>query len=208
MLDCLYIANKKTENIDEILDSMHKLRYEIFYKELGWRDGLTIVDNKEYDGYDNEHSHYLIHFDNKQNVDFFTRLAPSNTPHMYSNEYFAPSFKYMSFPENTKIWSWSRSGASKELRNKYRGRLYLSLIKGVLEFGVQNKIEGYFGTLCRSAKPKFEKFGFKPFLIGIPLKSQAEDNLPFFFPINSEIKEIVTRKNQLQEDKEWLKYLY
>ncbi len=59
MISGIYkISNSKKVNPD-IIKSMHRFSYKVFFQELGGREGLLIENEMEFDTYDTENAHYI-----------------------------------------------------------------------------------------------------------------------------------------------------
>ncbi|MEL7122007.1 MAG: acyl-homoserine-lactone synthase [Bacteroidota bacterium] len=209
MINQFLIIKNNTSNYPDIIESMHRLRYEVFHKELGWTDGLTFIDEKEYDGYDHEETYYIVHLDDREEVDFVTRIAPSDAPYYYSNDDFSHYIQHLSLPNDNRIWVWSRTGASKELRKKEKDGLFPYLLAGLLEFGLQHNVNAYLGLTSSFILDRLNHFGCDTFLeIGTVQETESDVLASYLFPVSKEIQEVVLNRNKLEKGKKWIKYLH
>ncbi|MEL7122004.1 MAG: acyl-homoserine-lactone synthase [Bacteroidota bacterium] len=200
------IVKRSDPNSKEIIESMHRLRYQVFYQELGWTDGFTFIDGKEYDGYDHEHCRYVLHLDKQGEVNFAIRLTPSDISYSLSEDHFSDALKYVSLPKSKRIWIWSRTCISKQLREEMKGKLFLHLLSCVYEFGIQNNIDGYFATLLTVYENELHKLGCYPVELGEAFSTQFEVSKIYLFPVNPQILEIHRKSNNIGKETKGIRH--
>lgn len=89
-----------------ILDSLYRFRYDIFYKRLQW--DVKTIGGRERDHYDDLDPFYIVSVDRERNeVDGCWRLLPTNGPYMLKDT-FPELLAGEAVPSSPRIWEMSR----------------------------------------------------------------------------------------------------
>lgn len=89
-----------------ILDSLYRFRYDIFYKRLRW--DVNTIGGRERDHYDDLNPFYIVSADRKKNeVDGCWRLLPTDGPYMLKDT-FPELLAGEEAPNSRRIWELSR----------------------------------------------------------------------------------------------------
>ena len=135
------VLEANTSDHPDLIASMHKLRYDIFHKELQWSVGLDLQDDQEKDQYDRPGTFYIVRVNTHGDVDATCRLMPTNKPYMLQEHY--PRFiSKEPIPESSDVWEISRSAASIQAR-KETPKILSELLTATIEFGLANDIKRF-----------------------------------------------------------------
>ena len=144
MIDCVSIINCDRFHKNLVLEQ-HKLRYkEVIIKER-W-DNVYVLDDMEFDRYDNLATEYLIARDKQDRVVGVTRTYPTTIPYMLSE-----AFHYLfskDLPASPLIFEASRLVLDRSVLTKEERKPVIDqLIVGYMERGLQRGIHAYVGFM-------------------------------------------------------------
>lgn len=60
----------------------HELRYKVFVEQLGWKNGIIVIDHKEYDEFDHQNAYALVHVNDNGKVDAGCRLTQTDSRYL------------------------------------------------------------------------------------------------------------------------------
>jgi len=141
----LVTANRlKLSHHPHLLDSMHRLRHEVFHEKLGWQ--VESVNGREVDSYDQLNPTYMVATDHRGHVEGTWRLLPTSGPYMLK-DLFPQLLRNEKAPECSKIWEISRFAVSP--RNEYSRRqanlnqISFDMIRAAYDFAIDNDLTHY-----------------------------------------------------------------
>ena len=144
MIDCDSIINCNDFNKNLVVEQ-HKLRFKEVIQKEQW-DNIYVLDNMEFDRYDNLATEYLIARDSNNNVVGVTRTYPTTIPYMLS-EAFAYLFS-KELPASPLIFEASRLVLDRSLLTKEQRKPVIDkLIVAYMERGLQRGIHAYVGFM-------------------------------------------------------------
>ena len=144
MIDCVSIIN--CNNFDKnLVIEQHKLRFKEVIQKERW-DNIYVLDDMEFDRYDNLATEYLIARDDNNNVVGVTRTYPTTIPYMLSE-----TFTYLfskELPSSPLIFEASRLVLDRSLLTKEERKPVIDrLIVAYMERGLQRGIHAYVGFM-------------------------------------------------------------
>src|SRR5690606_41965654 len=82
-------AGNNDPKSQNLFESMHHLRWDVFYNELGWRVGLNVPEGSEmeFDEYDCMGTYYIVRTNPEGEVDATCRLMKTSVPYMIQQHY-------------------------------------------------------------------------------------------------------------------------
>ncbi len=158
------ITKENRESFADLLDQMHRQRYQIFVKALSWN--LAHKDQREKDNYDTEDAVYLLALEAGV-LSGAIRLIPSNQPHLLKDHF--EDLCENGVPIGKHIWEATRayskpSGKEPLALNKAMGELFCA----VLEFALLNEIEKFTLVASLTIMPVVLHAGWKVAPLGLP----------------------------------------
>lgn len=156
------------------LDEMFRLRKEVFVNEKGWK--LETQGDQERDEYDDDHTIYLIEFDEEGGVVAAQRLRPTDDRSMLGDHF--PKAVITGIPSITgpKIWEQTRGFRVKTGRGSgrvsNRGAFPVAMIEAALAAGVE-RIVGFADV---AMLPWFLNTGYRLQILGLPVPLDGEQN--------------------------------
>ncbi len=159
------INSKDVETHSELFASMHHLRWQAFYKNLGWRNGLNSVNGFEFDQYDNEDAQHIIMVDDTNKVQASCRLLPTTVPYMIG-DHCQEHVSEIPMPHTDKIWEISRFTCASNVPG-FRGlALTGHLAAAIIEFGLCNNISQFIAWTTTDIKALITRAGWDPKPVG------------------------------------------
>lgn len=140
----LYLIRPENYNLHRLdLDEMYRLRYRVFYKELGW--AVKTHDGMEKDEFDEKNAYYIIAKDEKGIVRGCQRLIEMTNPCMFDGPFSTLLTSLKDF-KHTGYWETSRFAVDHVYDESYTMKdaknMVPTLLAGVMEFGLQiEKVE-------------------------------------------------------------------
>lgn len=154
--------NPTEEKDFNYLSQLHHLRYNVFYKSLGWRDGLQIHSMMEFDQYDHNDAKYLVRINDHDQVDACARLIPTNHPYLLG-------YSFGSYIEKGKVPTDNHTIEISRLCANPRttpSNITGQLMAAFLEYALENNITSYVSLSDRKIIPVVRKFGWQANLLG------------------------------------------
>lgn len=121
-----------------ILDRMHHLRWQRFHQEMGWRTGLQVKGDKEYDEYDDHDAVYLVRVETDGRVSACARLRSTTDRYMIADHY-AAHLNHGPAPREPLLWEISRFCWDTNTDQPGIRQLFLAC----LEYGVTQGLTGF-----------------------------------------------------------------
>lgn len=144
---------KRRANISETeLNSIHRFRYKLFVDYLKWRNGLTIINNMEYDKYDDLQTIFIYAIDNDNEILALSRLRSLSGACFIKNFY---QFNNIDLVNNFEL---SRFGVSKKISIRDQLQLYVILSMVLLEIGIRLDLSNYFASATNEILPVMIKW--------------------------------------------------
>jgi acyl homoserine lactone synthase len=192
------IANAHKPQNAFLMDSAHRLRFEVFFKELKWTAGLQIADNREYDEYDQPYAWYILHANANGEVDAMCRLIPTTEPYMIADHY-AGFVETRPLPRQDDIWELSRFCVSLNGRIETSPRLLICLIAAAIEFGLKNGIGNYIALAeHRMLAPVIRYGGWDPNPLGPVKPTPNDESKVVLYTVSHEMLDSVRKKNGIE----------
>jgi N-acyl-L-homoserine lactone synthetase len=139
------------------LAEMHHLRYKKFFIELGWKEGLTIVNQFEFDCFDHGNTFYLVHTnDESDKVNALARLTPTIYPNLLM-DIFKDNITLVEPERSCNVLEISRFCAES---NTAPRNVMGQIIAGLLEIGLYYDINHYVSFSNTSIQPRSTRFGW------------------------------------------------
>lgn len=137
-----------------LINSMFKLRAEVFHDRLGWE--VFLKDGLEIDRFDEGEALYLLNIDNRERLKGCLRLLPTTAPNMLS-DVFNVLLSSDDIIESPLIWESTRFCVSKEamaersesLINKSTAELLSGLFEYSKIVGLTHIVSVYDGMMKR-----------------------------------------------------------
>lgn len=154
------------EDNQDLLASMHHLRWCVFYKKLKWSVGLQLHNCMEFDEYDTEGAYYIVRVNPDNKVDAACRLIPTTRPYMLADHY-AHFIENEPVPNSDDIWEFTRICASPEAIKSSNGKITAQLIAAAMEFGLVHGIKNYISLTTDALYPMLKRsVGWDPVPLG------------------------------------------
>lgn len=116
----------------------HRLRHEVFVKRLGW--DVSSCNGLEFDGYDTEHTTYVVTADDLGRARAVSRLLPTTRPYMIRDLW--PEWYHGPLPAEESVWEASRFACCATLtpaeRNAAITQLLAAIYRHVQSEGVED----------------------------------------------------------------------
>lgn len=164
------ICNKNIKDYEiELLRKMHQLRYKTFFQKLHWSKGLDIIDEMEFDNFDNPDAKFLIHINSKNIVDACTRLLPTNKPYLLGNCY-SDFITKEPIPSHPDIYETTRFVVDNEQSDV--SQLLPKTIAAMLCWGIQNNVKNFVSlTTAGTFVKALRRLGWDPQELGPEMKT-------------------------------------
>tara|TARA_R110000868_G_scaffold218576_2_gene469223 strand:- start:147338 stop:147988 length:651 start_codon:yes stop_codon:yes gene_type:complete len=151
----LIIVNKDNQSkYSKELISMHQLRKKVFKDKLKW--DVTIRNGMEFDQFDTPDACYLMHLNEKGDVDGSTRLIPTLKPYLLG-DVFPELLETEIVPKAENVWEATRFCSNSESAPK---DIMAILLAGMLEFALQENIKEYLSVSDIRMEPLFRRNGW------------------------------------------------
>ena len=151
------------------LTAMHKMRYHFYVVQRGWSDGLTIVNDCEYDEFDRPDTVYLMNLTQDGQIKSTFRLMPT------MNHYLLDKLSHFvdgPVPRGNHIWDmtrWIISPSFRKVSGEKYSKAHSELACGLFEFAATRGITHYTTLMDTGFLPAVEQAGWKYELLGLPV---------------------------------------
>lgn len=158
----LQILNPNDVNDANLLAKTHQLRYRVFVKELGWKNGITAVNQLEFDCYDHDQAFYLVDVNEHGEIDAAARLTQAVHPNVLLDSFSENitttcSYRTEDIVEISRFCS-DRINAPKNVMGK--------IIAGLLEIGFHYNLDCFVSFSNLNIARRSERFGWPVEYIG------------------------------------------
>lgn len=156
------------------MERAFRLRHQVFVEEMGLTE-LAKPDGREFDQFDNEHAVHILYIEQGK-VLGYQRMLPSTRPHLLSEV--TPELCEGERPVAPHIWEGSRHCVAPGLR-KRRRLIALTLLSGMVEWGVENGISTVIVEDAPFSLLYFIRLHFRPLPLGMPRRIGNRDIVAF-----------------------------
>jgi acyl-homoserine lactone synthase len=167
MISCVTIATNH-HFPGNLLADQHRLRYREVVDKENWSD-IYVVDNMEFDRYDNLATEYFIARNQEGKIVGVCRSYPTTIPYMLSEAF--PFLMKKNLPSSPKAFEASRLVLDRSLLTKEQRRPVIdALLVAYMERGLQRKIDAYVGFMFPKIwSSTFQRIGWEIEWIGPPV---------------------------------------
>ncbi|TAH34796.1 MAG: conjugal transfer protein TraI [Alphaproteobacteria bacterium] len=158
---------------------MHYLRYRVFRRRLEWP--VSNFSCMEHDQFDTEDAVYIVHIDEKDNVDACTRLLPTTKPNLLADVY--PHLVDGEVPKADDIWETTRFCADYETAPANITGL---LVAAMLEYGIQLGLRHYVSVSDIRIEPLLRRAGWNPQRLGEPQPTGTDTAAAEIFEVSED----------------------
>jgi acyl homoserine lactone synthase len=167
-----------------LLDSMYRLRCEVFHQRLGWE--VRVEDGREHDWFDLIGPYYLVAHDNDAHALGCCRLLPTMGPNML-RDIFPFLLDGAPAPAADVIWEVSRFAISDRCSQGRFGfsEVPASILSEMIVFAQQQRIEALVGVTSTPVERMLKRMGLEVERLGQPQRIGQVMSLAFRIPIHA-----------------------
>ena len=172
-----------------LLDSMYRLRHEVFHQRLGW--DVRSEGEREHDWFDAIGPYHLVAYRGGEQPQAVgcCRFLPSQGPNML-RDVFPELLDGATAPSHQRVWEVSRF-AVKESHTE--GRYGFSgvprqMLSAVVGFAFERGIDALIGVTSAAFARMLQRVGFKLEVLGRPRRIGQVLSLAFRLPIDEETR--------------------
>lgn len=144
----------------DVLNSMFKFRFEVFYEKLGWDVGSS--NSREIDEYDRLNPHYLISLSDQNTTNGCWRLLPTVGPYMLRDT-FPQLLRGEQAPAAENIWELSRFAVSAQSSDRQSqialNATAMQMMQKLIEFADKNNIDEYVTVMSVAVERLMKRAG-------------------------------------------------
>ncbi|NBA84655.1 GNAT family N-acetyltransferase [Emticicia sp. CRIBPO] len=189
-----FIIDRRENFNKDVLNSMHKLRYDVFIGKRKWKTGLKKIGKKEYDKYDKTNTTYVINLNENRQVNACCRLISTDTPYMLAERY-AEAIDLIDIPNSNKIWEITRFCASDKFIEETNHKVLPLMLLEVIEFGLKNNVTNFISLTTLGLVEQLRKSsGWDFSVLGEPIKTPDDISQALFFTVNEIERDKIIRK--------------
>ncbi len=186
----LYLISNRTNVDQNIIDSMHRLRYRVFYLELGWIDGLIIENGMERDIYDTENAYYIVKINAQNEVIASCRLI--STVHNYMlREKFSHVVEDYALPYDEKTWEITRVCMDE---NHGQINVLSEIMASIIAFGLSNNLQNFISFTTNNFIKSIRNRGWNP----EEIKGNAGDSTVLLYSLDIETRTKIFNKGKIK----------
>ncbi len=164
MSQILITRGNATLNHSQILQSMFKLRNEVFHKRLGW--DVNCHADMEMDEYDDLDPVYIVAQDKELSVNGCCRLLPTTGPYMLK-DIFPQLLRGEESPSDPTVWELSRfalqPNANNDVRQTHLSAVTFRMMQKMLDYAMTRGVQSYVFATSVAMERIFR-------IIGIPIR--------------------------------------
>ncbi len=182
---------RDTQNLAE----MHQLRYRKFVVELGWKDGISGVNQHEFDCFDHENAFYLVHVNELDKVDAVARLTQTQHPNLLM-DIFKDNISLVEPKRSNDVIEISRfcSDATSAPKN-----VMGQIIAGLLQIGLTYNIDHFVSFSNTHIKPRATRIGWPAQEIGEVIQVGKDQAVSLKHDVRAEYYDAVFQNLNLKE---------
>ena len=169
-----------------LLDSMYRLRSEIFHHRLGWE--VHVDNGPEHDWFDLIGTHYVIAHDGKSNALGCCRLLPTVGPNML-RDIFPFLLDGAKPPSSSAVWDVSRFAVSGECAGDGYGfgAVPAGMLIEMFRFAGTHGIEDLVGVTSAPVERMLRHLGLRVERMGVARKIGKVMSLAFRMPVEENL---------------------
>lgn len=180
------IYGHERHNYPEIIDSMHRLRKQVFHDRLKWE--VPTKGEWEIDSFDDEDPLYVLCLDEDERLQGSLRLLPTTGPNMLK-DVFGAIVDNIGMVSNPFVWESSRfcvrmPGGMDQRQSKLISKVTVELIAGMGEVGVLAGLEHIVTVYDATLRRIIRQTGCNEELIGSPVRYGRIMTFAGLFEIN------------------------
>ncbi len=172
-----------------LLDSMYRLRSEVFHHRLGW--AVRVEDGREHDWFDLIGPYYLVAHDGDFDALGCCRLLPTLGPNML-RDIFPRLLDGAPVPAADNIWEVSRFAISERCSQGGFGfsEIPASILSEMIRFAGRHRIEALVGVTSAPVERMLKRMGLGVLRLGNPQRIGNVMSLAFSIPIDAHNLEV------------------
>lgn len=167
-----------------LLDSMFRLRHEVFHDRLGWP--VHSEFGREHDWYDLIGPHYLVASDSSgTSAVGCWRMLPTTGPYML-RDVFPTLLDEVSAPADPRVWEISRFAVAPEHASGSYGFSHLpaEMLRAMLRFGIARGLNAIVGVTNVAVERMLRQLGFTVHRLGRPKRIGNVMSIAFRLPLD------------------------
>jgi acyl homoserine lactone synthase len=165
-----------------LLDSMYRLRCEIFHQRLGW--DVRVENGREHDWFDLIGPHYLVAHDGAATALGCCRLLPTQGPNML-RDIFPMLLDGAAVPAGADIWEVSRFAISPHCAGDGFGfgEVPASMLGDMFRFAAAHGVRDLVGVTSAPVERMLRHLGLRVERLGRPQRIGSVMSLAFRLPV-------------------------
>ncbi len=167
-----------------LLDSMYRLRSEVFHKRLGW--DVRVEDGREHDWFDLIGPYYLVAHDTEFNALGCCRLLPTLGPNML-RDIFPFLLDGAPVPAGENIWEVSRFAISASCSEGHYGfsGIPSAILSKMIRFAGGHGVDALVGVTSAPVARMLDLMGLQVERLGATRRIGRVMSLAFSIPVNA-----------------------
>jgi acyl homoserine lactone synthase len=174
-----------------VLDSMYRLRHEVFHDRLGWQ--VRSERGREHDWYDLIGPHYLVaRSEVSSDAIGCWRLLPTTGPYML-RDVFPMLLDGAPPPADPRVWEISRFAVATEHAGGTYGfsTLPAEMLRAMLLYGLQQGLDAIVGVTSAAVERMLRHLGFTVERLGRPQRIGKVMSVAFRLPFDEATQQAV-----------------
>lgn len=167
-----------------LLDSMYRLRSEVFHRRLGW--DVRVEDGREHDWFDLIGPYYLVAYDRDFQALGCCRLLPTMGPNML-RDIFPFLLDGAPAPAAETVWEVSRFAISPHCSSGGFGFSELPgwILAEMIVFAASHRVDALVGVTSAPVERMLRRMGLEVERLGAPQRIGQVMSLAFRIPIDA-----------------------
>jgi acyl-homoserine lactone synthase len=155
------------------MEQVWRLRHSVFVEEKRWMD-LARPDGREIDQFDTPEAIHVLAIEEGRVIGY-SRLLPTTRPHLLSEV--LPQLCEGDLPRGPDTWEWTRQAVARShrARGKAINPVSLSLLAGILEWGMANGVRRLVLQMPTLYLLHVVQLHFRAHPLGLPQSIGGED---------------------------------
>lgn len=180
-----------------LLDSMHRLRKEVFVDELKWTHGIYVRGEEEYDDYDVMPAEYIVAVTPEDEVVSCCRMIPTDHPYMLGDVYQKFFHNQDDIARSADIWEITRFAVRNDAREQTRGKIFPETIAAAIEFGLFKEANKYLSLTTDWVYNVVKRLGWEHEVLGDMQDTPDDRSIALRYEISSQQLMNVRHKNRI-----------
>jgi acyl homoserine lactone synthase len=170
-----------------LLDSMYRLRYEVFHERLRW--DVRIENGREHDWFDLIGPHYLVAHDDAASALGCCRLLPTLGPNML-RDIFPFLLDGAPMPAAASIWEVSRFAISERCAGTGFGfgNVPAAMLAGMFRFADSHSVDALIGVTSAPIERMLRHLGLQVERLGTARRIGNVMSLAFRMPVTENLR--------------------